>query len=71
MGSLTVCVVRYGVAKWLIIIRLCIYLVVIHDGVERLNPHWVNISIQNNPLGVVTGEVSHVSHQDGVQPCRQ
>ena len=43
------------------------YLVVVHDSVERLNPHWVNVSIQHNPLWVVIGEVGHVSHDGGEQ----
>lgn len=42
-------------------------LVVIHDGIERLDPHWVNVSIQHYPLGVVSSHVGHVSHDVGKQ----
>ena len=45
------------------------HLVVIHDGVKGLNPSWLDISIEDNPLVLVTGLESvlglvHVSHND-------
>lgn len=43
------------------IIDYC-HLIVIHDSVERLYPHRVNISIQYYPLGVVPSHVGKVSH---------
>lgn len=39
-----------------------VYLVVIHDCVERLNPHGVYVSIQDNPLGPVVCDVGQVPH---------
>lgn len=38
------------------------YLVVIHDRVERLNPHGVYVPVQDNPLGTVVGDVGQVPH---------
>ena len=37
-------------------------LVVVHDGVEGLNPHGINVTIQDNPFGSVSRDVSQVSH---------
>lgn len=37
-------------------------LVVIHDGVEGLDPHGINVTIQYDPLGAITGHVGQVSH---------
>ena len=45
-------------------------LVVIHDSVERLNPHGVDVSIQDDPLGAVIAEVGQVPHDAGEQPCK-
>ena len=41
------------------------HLVVIHDRVERLDPHRINVPVQHNPLGRVAGEVGQVPHDGG------
>ena len=38
------------------------YLVVIHDSVQRLNPHWIYVTIQYNPLGPIVGDVGKLPH---------
>lgn len=43
------------------------HLVIIHDGIERFDPHWVNISIKYDPLGMIISQVRHVSHDTGEQ----
>ena len=45
------------------------YLIVIHDSVEGLDPHGVNVTIQNNPFGGFTGVVGKVSHNAGIEAC--
>ena len=42
-------------------------LVIVHDSIEGLNPHRVNVTIKNNPLGVVPSQIGHVSHDVGKQ----
>ena len=42
-------------------------LVVIHDCVEGLDPHGVNVPVQHDPLGVVISQVGEVSHNGGEQ----
>ena len=42
-------------------------LVVIHDSVETLNPHWINVPIQDNPLWAISRQVGSVSHDVGEQ----
>ena len=37
-------------------------LVVIHDSIQRLNPHWIDITIQHDPLWIVIFHVGHVTH---------
>ena len=37
-------------------------LVVVHDGVERLDPHGVDVSVQHDPARVVARHLSEVSH---------
>lgn len=44
-------------------------LVVIHDSVERLNPHWVYVPIQDNPLGAIMSDVGQVPHYGGEKAC--
>lgn len=38
-------------------------LVIIHDSVERLNPHRINVTIQHDPFRTVTSLLTEVSHQ--------
>lgn len=38
------------------------YLVVVHDRVERLNPHGVYVPVEDNPLGTVVRDVGQVPH---------
>ena len=45
--------------------ELIIHLVFLHDSVERFNPHWIDISIQDNPFWSFSGDVCLVSHDDG------
>ena len=40
-------------------------LVVIHDSVEGLDPHGINVPIQNNPLWTISREVCCVPHDVG------
>lgn len=47
------------------------YLVVIHDRVERLNPHGVYVPVQDNPLGTIVGDVGQVPHDGGEQAWRE
>lgn len=42
-------------------------LIVIHNGVEGLNPHRVNIPVQNNPFGSIVGHWGQLSHGRGEQ----
>ena len=42
-------------------------LVVIHDCVEGLDPHGVNVPVQHDPLGVVISQIGEVSHHGGEQ----
>ena len=41
---------------------ISLHLVVIHDSVEGLDPHGVNVSIQNNPFWVVSINVGQITH---------
>ena len=43
------------------------YLVVIHDSVEGLDPHRINVSIKDNPLRVIPSHIGHISHDTGKQ----
>ena len=56
----------YRLADW-----VAMNLVVIHDSVEGLDPHGVYISIQNNPLWGLIGVVGEVSHDAGIQACKE
>lgn len=47
------------------------HLVVIHDGVQGLNPHGINVTIQNDPFRPVGGHIGKVSHDDREQTCIQ
>ena len=49
---------------------MCMYLIVIHDSVERLYPHGVNISIQNYPFGAIIAHVGQVTHNGGEETCK-
>lgn len=46
------------------------YLVVIHDSVEWLNPHRINVSVQDDPLGVFSWQVGLLPHDHGKQPWK-
>ena len=37
-------------------------LVVVHDGVERLDPHGVDVSVQHDPFGPVPCHAGQISH---------
>jgi hypothetical protein len=41
---------------------LTCYLVIIHNCVQRFNPHGVNVTIQDNPFWVITSQIGLVSH---------
>lgn len=41
------------------------YLVVVHERVEGLDPHGVDVAIQDDPLGSVASHVGLVAHQAG------
>lgn len=45
------------------------YLVVIHDGVEGLDPHGVYVPVQDDPLGAVVRDVGQVPHDGGEEAC--
>ena len=45
-----------------LIARQCEDLVVIHDGVEGLNPYRINVAIEKNPLWSISLEVGDVPH---------
>ena len=45
------------------------YLVVVHDGVEGLDPHGVDVTVQHDPLGAVTRHVTQVPHDHREQTC--
>ena len=45
------------------------HLVVIHDSVEGLDPHGVNVPIQHDPLGEVGRHVGQVTHDGGEKAC--
>ena len=47
------------------------YLVVIHDGVEGLDPHGINVAIQHNPLGSVARHVAQVTHDHREQAWKK
>lgn len=47
------------------------YLVVIHDSVERLDPHGVDVPIQHDPLGAIVSDVGQVPHDRGEEACRE
>jgi hypothetical protein len=36
----------------------------VHDSVERLDPHWVNVSVQDYPFRSLCCQVGLVSHYD-------
>ena len=36
-----------------------------HDGVEGLDPHGIDVAVEDDPLGTVGGEVGLVSHDGG------
>lgn len=38
------------------------YLVIIHKGVEALDPHGVDIPVEHDPLGPRARHVGHVAH---------
>ena len=61
------CHVQYHYSTLLLQRNSFKYLIVIHYCIEGLDPHWVNVSIQHNPLGVIIGEVGHVPHDGGEQ----
>ena len=48
-----------------------LYLIIVHDSVQGLDPHGVNVSIENNPLGAVVIDVRKISHDGGEQPCKE
>ena len=45
-----------------LVARQCEDLVVIHDGVEGLDPHRIDVAIEENPLGSFSLEVRNVPH---------
>ena len=45
-----------------LIARKCEDLVVIHDGVQGLNPHRIDVAIEKNPLWSISLEVGDVPH---------
>ena len=59
-----------------LIARQCEDLVVIHDRVERFDPHGVDVAVQENPLGPLALQVGDVAHDAAEQailplPCRR
>lgn len=45
------------------------HLVVIHDCVEWFNPHWIDVSVQNNPLGSTVADIGQFAHDAGEEAC--
>lgn len=45
-----------------------LYLVIVHYCVQRLNPHWIDIAIQHNPLGPGVADVGQLTHDIRKQP---
>ena len=45
------------------------HLVVVHDGVERFDPHGIDVTIEHDPFGTVVLDDTHVSHDHGEQTC--
>lgn len=43
-------------------------LIVIHNCVERLDPHRVNVPIKNNPFGPIMCDGGQLSHGGGEHP---
>ena len=43
------------------------HFIVIHDCIQWLNPHRVNVTIKHNPLGRITRNIRHISHDDREQ----
>ena len=41
------------------------YLVVVHDGVQRFDPHWINITVKYNPFRAVIIDRSQITHDSG------
>ena len=46
----------------------CEDLVVIHDSVQGLDPHWIDVAIKKDPLGSVSLQVGNVPHDARKQP---
>lgn len=46
-----------------------INLVIIHNGVEGLDPHGVDVTIQDNPLWGLTGIVRQIPHDARIEAC--
>lgn len=45
------------------------HLVVVHDGIQGLDPHGINVSVKYNPFWTVSRQVGQVSHDDREQTC--
>lgn len=45
-----------------------LYLVIVHYCVQRLNPHWIDIAIQHNPLRSGVAVVGQLAHDIRKQP---
>ena len=45
-----------------LIARKCENLVVIHDGVQGLNPHRIDVAIEENPFWSLSLQVGNVPH---------
>ena len=46
-------------------------LVVVHHGVERLDPHGVDVPVQHDPFGTVSDGVGKVSHDHREQAWKR
>lgn len=46
-------------------------LIVIHDRVQGLDPHGVDVSIEDDPLGPLMRDVGQVTHRGREEPCPQ
>jgi len=45
------------------------HLVVVHHRVQRLDPHRIDVAVENDPFRTLTRQVGQVPHDDREQTC--
>ena len=48
---------------------MIVHLIIVHESVEGLYPHRVDVSVKHNPARSVAGRVDLLSHDVGEQTC--